>query len=71
MGCMNHLLPAAVATALILAVATAGAAPAPYYQYRSKLDGQLACSNTPLGEGWIKANGPYRDARCEKLIVVK
>jgi len=58
----------------LLAVSIAGAAfagPAPWYQWRSKLNGALACSQTPLGPGWERANGPYRDARCEKLIVVK
>jgi hypothetical protein len=32
---------------------------------------QLICSQTPLGPGWEKAYGPFRDARCEKLIVVR
>ena len=47
------------------------AKPAPWYQWRSKADGALACSQTPLGPGWERAAGPYRDARCEKLIVAK
>jgi len=57
--------------ALAIAAASVSAAPASYYQWRSKSNGQLACSQTPLGEGWERARGPYRDARCEKLIVVK
>ncbi|MCC2972471.1 hypothetical protein [Massilia sp. IC2-476] len=57
--------------ALGLLVQFASAAPAPYYQWRSKLNGALACSQTPLGAGWEKFAGPYRDARCEKLIVAK
>jgi len=68
---MRILRPAALAAALALLLSSALAAPAPYYQWRSKLTGALACSQTPLGEGWEKSNGPYRDARCEKLIVVK
>lgn len=68
---MQILRPAAGCAALLLTLSTALAAPAHYYQWRSKATGQLACSNTPLGEGWAKASGPYRDARCEKLIVVK
>lgn len=71
MGSMQILRPAALATALVLFLSSALAAPAPYYQWRSKLTGALACSQTPLGDGWEKSNGPYRDARCEKLIVVK
>ena len=57
--------------ALALASQAALAGPAPYYQWRSKLNGALACSQTPLGPGWEKFAGPYRDARCEKLIVAK
>ena len=57
--------------ALGLATQAALAAPAPYFQWRSKLNGALACSQTPLGAGWEKFAGPYRDARCEKLIVAK
>lgn len=68
---MQILRPAAALAALLLIVSSALAAPAPYYQWRSKSTGQFACSNTPLGEGWERASGPYRDARCEKLIVVK
>jgi hypothetical protein len=54
-----------------LAAGAAFAGPAPYYQWRSKLNGALACSQTPLGPGWEKSAGPYRDARCEKPIVAK
>lgn len=68
---MQILRPAAALAALLLTVSSALAGPAPYYQWRSKSTGHLACSNTPLGEGWERASGPYRDARCEKLIVVK
>jgi len=51
--------------------ASALAGPAPWFQWRSKLNGALTCSQTPLGPGWEKTAGPYRDARCEKLIVAK
>ena len=47
------------------------AAPAPWYQWRSKVDGKRACSQTSLGPGWEKAAGPFRDSHCEKRIVVK
>ncbi|MCA1856395.1 hypothetical protein LE190_10750 [Massilia oculi] len=59
---------------LLIASVIAGAAlagPAPWYQWRSKLDGALACSQTPLGPGWEKSGGPYRDARCEKPMLAK
>lgn len=53
------------------AVAAAVAAPASWFQWRSKLDGKLACSQTPLGAGWEKATGPYRDSHCTKLVAGK
>lgn len=59
---------------LLLLAAAAGAtlaAPAPWYLYQSRLDGQKACSQTPLGEGWVQIAGPYKDAHCEKLVRTK
>ena len=58
---------------ILIATVCAGALakPAPWFQWRSKANGSLACSQTPLGPGWERAAGPYRDARCEKLIVAK
>ncbi|MHA4870875.1 hypothetical protein ACXZ1M_24595 [Duganella sp. PWIR1] len=47
------------------------AEPAPWWKWRSKIDGALFCSQTPLGPGWEKAYGPFRDARCVKLIVTR
>jgi hypothetical protein len=47
------------------------AAPAPWYHWRSKSTGTLVCSQTPLGAGWARADGPYRDAHCEKPIRAK
>jgi hypothetical protein len=52
-------------------VASAAAAPAPWYSWRSKTTGTLACSQTPLGPGWERATGPYRDSRCEKRILTQ
>lgn len=64
---------AAVLTLLTLSLYSAqlSAGPAPWWQYRSKVDGKLACSQTPLGAGWEKAEGPFKDSRCEKLVLAK
>lgn len=64
----SSLLPACL---LAVLCGAAIAAPAPWYQWRSKADGQLACSQTPLGPGWERAAGPYQDARCEKPKLAK
>lgn len=53
---------------LLAAPIVLNAAPAPWFQWRSKANGSLACSQTPLGPGWEKFSGPYRDARCEKRM---
>lgn len=67
---MKHAI--VILAGLALAVpALLNAAPAPWFQWRSKATGSLACSQVPLGPGWEKAGGPYRDARCEKPIPVK
>jgi len=71
MGTMQIFRLTACIAAFAMAAASVNAAPASYYQWRSKSNGHLTCSQTPLGEGWERASGPYRDARCEKLIVVK
>ncbi len=61
---MRHLIP--VIFLLILSGTQALAAPAPYYLWMSKVDGSRVCSQTPLGEGWQKMGGPFKDSRCRK-----
>lgn len=38
---------------------------APWYQWRSKLNGTLICAQTSPGEGWEKFRGPYKNGRCD------
>jgi hypothetical protein len=55
--------------ALVLSLLFAGsllAQPAPWYQWRSKLNGKIFCNQTSPGEGWERVSGPFKDARCEK-----
>jgi hypothetical protein len=54
----------ALASAIFCAVALA--APAPWYLWRSKLNGKTFCTQTSPGSGWERIGGPYRDVRCEK-----
>ena len=57
--------------ALTLHGAAPQAKPAPWYKWRSKIDGYLSCAQTTLGPGWERDSGPYKDSRCEKLILAK
>lgn len=51
---------------LLLAVCGSGAAkPAPWYKWRSRLDGRQTCRQVSPGEGWEKVSGPYKDASCK------
>ena len=69
---MSHLTTRAAALlTLTLCSAQLAAGPAPWWQWRSKLDGKVACAQTPLGAGWEKARGPFKDSRCEKLVLAK
>ncbi|THF62652.1 hypothetical protein [Pseudothauera rhizosphaerae] len=47
----------------------ADAAPAPWYLWRSKVDGKLHCAQASPGPGWERERGPFRDIRCEKPFV--
>jgi len=55
-----------LAIAALLCATFAIAQPAPWYQWKSKLNGKLTCTQTSPGDGWIMDSGPYKDARCEK-----
>jgi hypothetical protein len=61
-------LKAKIPALILLAVLSAAsfAAPAPWHQWRSKVDGRLYCTQTDPGTGWEKVGGPYQDARCIK-----
>lgn len=50
---------------------SAVAAPASWYQWKSKLNGERYCAQTSPGFGWEQNNGPYKDARCEIRAVAK
>ncbi|NMG70118.1 hypothetical protein [Parazoarcus communis] len=39
-------------------------APAPWYWWHSRIDGQGHCAQISPGPGWIRGAGPFRDLRC-------
>ena len=57
----------ALATILACIGTAALAGPAPWYKWRSKVDGKQFCAQTSLGPGWDKASGPFQDSHCTKL----
>lgn len=52
------LLASAVAAAAL-------AAPAPWYKWRSKLNGTVICTQVMHG-AWERFEGPFTDAQCER-----
>jgi len=67
---MKHSILIALGLALACP-ALLDAAPAPWYHWRSRTTSAIVCSQTPLGDGWVRADGPYRDARCAKPLPAK
>ena len=61
-----------IAAGLALACCTAVVAnPAPWYRWRSKVDGKVVCAQVMSPQGWQKDSPPYEDSRCEKLVHAK
>lgn len=54
-----------IAILVCLVGSLAFAAPAPWYKWKSTLDGKIACFQVSPGVGWLKDSGPYDDARCQ------
>ena len=50
------------------------AGPAPWYYWRSKVDGARVCAQTSPGPGWERDSPPYEGPGCQprtKVIVVR
>ena len=39
---------------------------APWYLWKSKLNGNTTCQQTSPGEGWEQDGGPYQDSKCNQ-----
>ena len=62
-----------VALALMLLTPLVQAAPAPWYYWRSLVDGQRVCAQTSPGPGWEQYSAAYEGPGCQprtKVIVV-
>jgi hypothetical protein len=80
----RHLLHTArpasgAAVAAVLALACGGfavgawAAPAPWYYWRSKVDGTRVCAQTSPGHGWERDSAAYDGPGCQprrKVLIV-
>jgi hypothetical protein len=56
-----------IATLLACVSLAVLAGPAPWFKWRSKVDGKQVCNQTPLGPGWERSGGPFKDSHCTKL----
>lgn len=54
--------------AALCCAAVATAAPAPWFVWRSKLNGAEHCAQASPGPGWERVRGPYRDLRCSQPL---
>ena len=64
----RRILSRLVIACLACGAAAAGAGPAYWYQWRSVQSGSTVCSRTPLGDGWVQADGPYSDVNCTRRV---
>ncbi len=55
---------ALAAVAGLCVAAALEAAPAPWYVWRSKLNGAEHCAQASPGYGWARDRGPFRDLHC-------
>ena len=51
--------------AALLLCSAALAAPAPWYYWRSHINGTRICAQTSPGPGWTQDEGPFADAGCQ------
>lgn len=66
-GPLLRRFPLARALALLALVAwgAAQAAPAPWYWWRSKIDGARTCAQVSPGDGWERDSGPFDGPGCQ------
>lgn len=58
--CLRGLL-----ACMALCCGLALAAPAPWYYWRSKVDGHRLCAQVSPGTGWERDSGPYEGPMCQ------
>ncbi|HJV53942.1 MAG TPA: hypothetical protein VJ652_20915 [Noviherbaspirillum sp.] len=61
---LRHAKPLVFLSAACV-LASAAAAPAAWYKWRSTLNGTVICAQVMQG-AWEKADGPFKDAQCER-----
>lgn len=69
-GMVNFAVAVLALWSLAIAVS---AAPAPWYYWRSKIDGARICAQTSPGNGWERDSAPYEGPGCQprrKVFIV-
>jgi hypothetical protein len=72
-GIAKRVAAAAVVLALLGLAVAASAAPAPWYYWRSKVDGARVCAQTSPGPGWERDSAAYEGPGCQprrKVLIV-
>ena len=74
MHCMPmSLVPRRLLVLALLAPLLVQAAPAPWYYWRSLVDGQRVCAQTSPGPGWEQDSAAYEGPGCQprrKVLIV-
>ncbi|RYF27639.1 MAG: hypothetical protein EOO33_03720 [Comamonadaceae bacterium] len=63
-GAWRSALWGIAACLLVLWAGAAGSAPAPWYYWRSKVDGKRVCAQVSPGPGWERYGDPYDGPGC-------
>jgi len=68
-----RVLPALALLAAVFQALPGRAAPAPWYYWRSKVDGARVCAQTSPGFGWLRDSEAYAGPGCQprrKVLIV-
>lgn len=61
---LRYVVSCSGALLLWMTLEAARAAPAPWYWWTSKVDGQRVCAQFMPRQGWTQAEGPFTNPQC-------
>ena len=61
---MHAALHKTMAAAMFVLCTSTQAAPAPWFWWVSKANGQRVCAQVMPSQGWLRGEGPFHNAQC-------